>query len=490
MSIGDVSRLARITPEAAADIRQRILATGFADRVPAPVEMASTLVPEELRRPLVVRALQREEGLAGLLTLLFLYTGAVERAPLRRGLGTAYDALVDAGILIEDGGEVRSAFRLQVAYGVFIWADEPTGGPEAVMAPGPSTVQLLDLLPSQLRNATLCDVGTGPGTLALLAAARGAARVVGTDISERAITLARVNAAFNGLGAEFHAGDLLAPVGGEGFDWVVAQPPYVTHPEDEPGVTYMHGGPKGDELAMRLLGEIPWHLRRHGVALVLFDSPVRQAPVQDRARQALADDEVDLAVFNEPGIPVDRQAFGYAAIADPAYGARYAETAVRYRDHLERQGITEVTHTLAVIRRSAERRAGWTMALPVPRFPSDWPDVRSYLAAVDLLVAGDGAIATSHVRPRSGARVVTTRDAGAPRARAARTIGTAELTMAADHDVSEAGALIYDLLAQDSSVAAAIDRFAAAMEQPRNAVAPLVVAFVRDCLVRALLVPA
>lgn len=490
MGVGDVSRLDRITSDAAAEVRRHILATGFADRVPQSVEMASTMVPEELRRPLVRRALQREQGLAGLLTLLFLYTEPVERAALRTGLGHAYHPLLDAGILIESGDEVRSPFRLQVAYGVFIWADDPSGGPEAVMAPGPSTVQLLNVLPEELRNATLCDVGTGPGTFALLAASRGAARAVGTDISERAIALARFNAAFNGLAAVFQVGDLMTPAGGERFDWIVAQPPYVTHPDEEPGVTYMHGGPKGDELAMRLLGEIPRHLKQHGVALVLFDSPVRRTPVQERARQALSADDIDLAVFNEPGIPVDRQAFGYAAIADPTYGARYAEAAVRYRDHLERQGVDEVTHTLVAARRTGERRPGWTMALPVPQFPSEWSDVRSYFAAIDLLVAGDDAIATAHVRPRAGARIVTTRSAGASRTETTRILGTADLTMAADHDVSEAGALIYDLLAHDASVASVIDRFAKAMEQPRGSVAPLVVAFVRDGLMRALLVPA
>jgi release factor glutamine methyltransferase len=82
---------------------------------------------------------------------------------------------------------------------------------------------LADLVPEQAGD--VLDVGCGAGTLALVAASRGARRAVGVDLSERAIELARFNARLNGVAAEFRAGDLLAPVRGEAFDLVVSQPP-------------------------------------------------------------------------------------------------------------------------------------------------------------------------------------------------------------------------------------------------------------------------
>jgi SAM-dependent methyltransferase len=492
VALGELGRLHTLTPERTRAIRARVLATGFADRAPQPIELAAqTLMPEELRLPLVRRALQREATAAATLTLLFLYAQALPDKVIERALGPqAHGWLVDGGLLVREGDDVRSAFRLQVAENVLIWADEPNAGPDAVMAPGPSTVQLLNTLPATLDGSFL-DVGTGPGTFALLAAKRGAGRAVGTDISARAAALARFNASFNDLRIEVREGDLLAPVSGERFDWIVGQPPYVTHPPDEPGVTFMHGGPKGDELALRLLGGVSAHLRPRGVAFVLFDSPIRPTPLHERVRTVVGKAPADVIVFNGPGLTPDRQAMGYAALADPTFGPRYAESALRYRDHIERQRIEEVSHSLVVVRaREKATEEGWTMSLPVAIFPYDWDDLSAYLKGVDLAVAGDDALAASRVRPRDGATVVVARRPGAARDEVHRSIRFDELGLASDRELSEAGALIFDLLATDPSVASAIDRFASAMQQPRADVLPLVVAFVRECLVRALLVPA
>jgi SAM-dependent methyltransferase len=468
-----------------------VLATSFADRTPQPVELAATIMPEELRLPLIRRALEREATAAATLTLLFLYGQSLHDPIVERALGPqAHGWLVDAGILVRDASEVRSAFRLQIAEGVFVWADEPNAGPEAVMAPGPSTVELLNVLPAR-PDGSFLDVGTGPGTFALLAAKRGAARAVGTEISERAAALARFNASFNEIDVDVRLGDLLAPIAGETFDWIVGQPPYVTHPPDEPGVTFMHGGPKGDELALRLLGGVSVHLRPRGAAFVLFDSPVRSTPLHERVRGAIGKAPVDVLVFNGPGLTPDRQAMGYAALADPTFGPRYAEAALRYREHLELQRIDEVSHSLVVVRaREDATKEGWTMSLPVAVFPSDWEDLSGYMRGIDLSVAGDEALARSRVRPRDGATVVVARRPGAARDEVHRSIRFDELGMAADRELSESGGLIFDLLATDPSVESAIDRFASAMQQPRADVQPLVVAFVRECLVRALLLPA
>lgn len=489
--LGDLSRLGVITPERAAAFRALVTKTKYSERIPLPPETLNlTGMPEQFRVPLVSWALARDAHPAASLALLFQHLLPVPRGVVDRALGRDMRAwLTEAGILHEDAGTVRASLRMVVADDVFLWSDEATAGAEAVMTPGPTTADLLNVLPAKLSGSFL-DVGTGPGTLGLVAARRGADRVVVTDISERAAALTRFNASFNDLRVDVRVGDLLAPVAGERFDWVVSQPPYVTHPLDEPGVTFLHGGEKGDELAFRFLGGLAEHLRRRGIAIVLFDSPVRQNAALDQRIRAAVGAEPDISVFSQGGLGPDRQALGYASLADPTFGDRYAEAAVRYREHLLRQGINEVTHSL-VIARAGDRDGyeGWTMSLGVARFPNEWDEVRAFLRGIDLAVAGEDALAAARVRPRDRAMVTIERAPGAARDAEVRSIRFGAPSVALDRELTQAGGVIFDLLAAESSVASAIERFAAAMERPAADVRPLVTSFVRDCLTRALLVP-
>lgn len=71
------------------------------------------------------------------------------------------------------------------------------------------------------------DVGTGSGAIALAAARAGAASVTAVDLSLRSVLAARANSLVNGAGIDVRHGDLFAPVRGQRFDLVVANPPYV-----------------------------------------------------------------------------------------------------------------------------------------------------------------------------------------------------------------------------------------------------------------------
>jgi hypothetical protein len=85
--------------------------------------------------------------------------------------------------------------------------------------------------------------------------------------------------------------------------------------------------------------------------------------------------------------------------------------------------------------------------------------------------------------------VVAEREPGAARDAVTRSIRFASPGVALDRELTEAGAVIFDLLAAESSVSSAIERFAKAMERPASDVRPLVTSFVRDCLVRRSFVP-
>jgi release factor glutamine methyltransferase len=108
-----------------------------------------------------------------------------------------------------------------------------------VLIPRPETEHLVDALLARVaRNAPLriADVGTGSGAIAVaLAAMLPEAQIVATEISAAALTVAHSNAVLHHVAERirFVEWDLLAGMaGGESFDAIVSNPPYV--PEGEP----------------------------------------------------------------------------------------------------------------------------------------------------------------------------------------------------------------------------------------------------------------
>jgi release factor glutamine methyltransferase len=108
-----------------------------------------------------------------------------------------------------------------------------------VLIPRPETEHLVEkaIELARLRTAPrIVDVCTGSGAIAVaLAHALPAAGITATDLSDPALTIARENAQRNGVEPRirFLRGDLLAPLAGEQFEIVVANPPYVPTIERE-----------------------------------------------------------------------------------------------------------------------------------------------------------------------------------------------------------------------------------------------------------------
>jgi ribosomal protein L3 glutamine methyltransferase len=117
------------------------------------------------------------------------------------------------------------------------------------------------------------DLCTGSGCLAVLAAMRFPnARVDAVDISAAALEVAAKNVAAHGLGSRIalRQGDLFAPLGGERYDLIIANPPYVDAvgmaalpPECryEPAVA-LDGGPDGIAIVRRIIDNAGRHLTR------------------------------------------------------------------------------------------------------------------------------------------------------------------------------------------------------------------------------------
>lgn len=134
------------------------------------------------------------------------------------------------------------------------------------------------LLPDPVE--TVLDLGTGCGIQALHAS-RWAGRVVATDISERALEFARLNAALNGIdNIEFRLGSLFEPVRGERFDRIVSNPPFVITPRTQgvPEYEYRDAGMVGDALVQAVVTGAREHLTPGGIAQLLGNWEYRSEP--------------------------------------------------------------------------------------------------------------------------------------------------------------------------------------------------------------------
>lgn len=189
-----------------------------------------------------------------------------------------------------------------------------------VLGVGGASLTLSGLLLPDPVDSVL-DLGTGCGIQALHAS-RWAGRVVATDISERALDFARLNAALNGIGnIEFRLGSLFDPVAGERFDRIVSNPPFVITPRT-PGVPeyeYRDGGMVGDSLVEAVVTGTREHLTPGGIAQLLGNWEYRAEPLgegTDGLQRAVG--WADAAGLDAWIIERDRQ--------DPA---QYAETWIR-----------------------------------------------------------------------------------------------------------------------------------------------------------------
>ncbi|MEU5417929.1 HemK2/MTQ2 family protein methyltransferase [Streptomyces sp. NPDC001407] len=155
-----------------------------------------------------------------------------------------------------------------------MWLIKPPG----VYVPQEDTA----LLEESLRHESLppghhvLDVGTGTGVLALAASRAGAARVVAIDISRRAVLAARANAALSRRRVHVRRGDLLAPVAGQRFDLVLANPPYLPSHRAEPPARgparAWDAGRDGRVLLDRLCAGVPALMRPGGVFLLVHSA--------------------------------------------------------------------------------------------------------------------------------------------------------------------------------------------------------------------------
>lgn len=191
--------------------------------------------------------------------------------------------------------------------------------PDHVLGVGGASTTLATWTPRP-RVSRALDVGTGCGVQALHLSAH-ADQVVVTDISERALSYVRFNAALNKQHWDIRQGSMLEPVAGERFSLIVSNPPFVITPRGQglPTFEYRDGGEAGDAVVERLVTRLGDHLEPDGIAQIIGNwEIVGDAHWDKRIRQWAVRAGVDVLVL-------------LREVQDPA---EYAETWVRDGGHL------------------------------------------------------------------------------------------------------------------------------------------------------------
>jgi len=137
----------------------------------------------------------------------------------------------------------------------------------------------------KLDGLEVLDLGTGSGFLAILSSKLGADRIVATDVSRRALEVARENARLNGVdNIDFRLGSVYEPVEDEVFDLIICNPPMT--PSKDPLPEYTWGGIDGRAILEQVVKDAPRHLRRGGRLIMPVISLVGVDKVYALMRQA------------------------------------------------------------------------------------------------------------------------------------------------------------------------------------------------------------
>jgi SAM-dependent methyltransferase len=358
---------------------------------------------DALRAPMRIWHARRSPEPAATFVRLFMLHDPVAPAEASRALGDL-SAFRDVGMIEDSKDGLVSPVHLAFAADIPCFGDPPGTDSDAVMPLGGATLDLVRAVLAGGFDAAL-DVGCGAGAVALHLS-RNASRVVATDIHERAIDWARFNAALsNTVAIDFRCGDLFDTVRGERFDRIAAHPPFVAIADGERHSHFVHGGLRGDELALRLIDGATGHLSPKGRLVAVADWPVATGDsLHDRIRRRLGDRAVGVLVLLSPLKNVDEYCVLHAAVECAGLGPDFVRSSIRKRNHYDRLGLSGVAFGVVIVEPSP---AAWTSLVAVRHssdVPVTAPEIDRLLAAHSLAHRGD--LSEARLRLPPGASLV------------------------------------------------------------------------------------
>lgn len=288
---------------------------------------------------------------------VFLLERAVSSHELARLFGDEDVALlVRAGVLmLEPSGDARARASLFPVDGHLVFSDHAApdlfdddcaeAPADQVMFVGADSRWLARATVRRAVDASL-DLCTGSGVQALLASGHSR-RVVATDLNPRAVRCARFNAAAAGVtNLDVLIGDLYAPVRGQRFDLITANPPFVPSPVDS--LAFRDGGPSGEDVVKRVVAGVPEHLAPGGVAQVVTELGERDGePLVDRLRAWVGGAPLDIHVLRLRAHSAADYAMGHAR---GATAGALLDSADAWAGNLRAQGYSRVVAILAGFR--------------------------------------------------------------------------------------------------------------------------------------------
>lgn len=397
----------------AAPLREALLAADFT------YDAISELLGEEAHQALSrnettpgVRRTTSGEPLATLVRL-FLLQQAVPTAAAEQALPGLVDRLATAGVLTQSVGEVAARLDVRpyaseqgdlwvvsdLTPGLNGTATSVTG--DYVLGISPASSSLAQLT---VRHdvGTALDLGTGCGVQALHLATHSD-RVVATDVNQRALAIARFNAALNDVDdiVEVRDGSFFAPVAGERFDLIATNPPFVISPASGERLVYRDSGLPGDQVVEHIVRRAPDHLNDGGWCQVLANWVIeRDRPWDERLATWLPGECDALVVQREV---LDPSSYVELWLKDaghhPATGgdpASYVERYDTWVSWLESQGVGGIGFGWINLRRRADVPTGGLV-----RDLLEWPyDVEQPIAPA-IASWADAALAAQAVGPDS-----------------------------------------------------------------------------------------
>lgn len=149
---------------------------------------------------------------------------------------------------------------------------------ERVLIPRPETELLVyNALPHINSDSEVLDLCTGSGAIAIAVKGEKGANVVGSDISQDALSLANENAILNNVNIEFVHGDLFEAVMERKFDVIFSNPPYIKSSDInslqnevknfEP-ILALDGGEDGLDFYRKIVSQVKNYLKPNGVVFL------------------------------------------------------------------------------------------------------------------------------------------------------------------------------------------------------------------------------
>jgi methylase of polypeptide subunit release factors len=254
-------------------LRKALAAADYTpERVAGTLEIKSTT--EIMDLPMLVRRTAKPTHYHTLFRLFMLGQRVPDQSARQALAPASLASLLAGGLLQSDAKGVYSAAKLVPHTDLILASDftyparsQPVAE-DHVLGVGPASITLSVMTVRKPVEAVL-DVGCGAGIQSVLSS-RHARRVVGADISSRALNFAAFNSRINGItNVTWRAGSFFEPVADETFDLVVANPPFVISPAS--GFMYRDSGMGGDAVSEHVLKGAAARLREGGFASVLVN---------------------------------------------------------------------------------------------------------------------------------------------------------------------------------------------------------------------------